>query len=507
MSDFFLGRFSNFEQGIGEYKNTRMHFLATFIQDTFRVNRQLTLNFGLRWDPFFPYTDETNRLGCYRPGERSTVYVNAPVGVVYPGDAACPEGGYDASWTDFGPRVGVAYDPFGDGKSSVRAGYGIYYDRPNTISTNSPANQAPFGTLVTFTGDSVNNVANPYAGRTNPFPADPFNTPANVQFFLPNATFSYDPNLKNGRLQSWNLTLEREIMPTYLVRVGYAGSHGDRLAMGRELNAAVYATGATTGTTQQRRPLSNFSTITTIESTGRSTYHALQLTLDKRMGKRFSVLSSYTLAKNLDHAGENKQTGSTQTNPYDLEFDWGFTNADRRHRFVTSFLWLIPGEFDNPVRHRRFERLVAHRHPGDAERWRASALRAVSTMLEPARADSAPTSRAIPTCRPIVPMRRRSCAGSIPRFTRRMRWEPSAPPRGTVCAGLERRTSISACTRPSPRAEAPDCSCALKPSMCSTGSTWGIRRVAQNSTNFGRILALAPGFAPRVMQFAMRLSF
>ena len=124
MSDFFLGRFSNFEQGIGEYKNTRMHFLATFIQDTFRVNRQLTLNFGLRWDPFFPYTDETNRLGCYRPGERSQVYVNAPVGVVYPGDAACPKGGYDASWTDFGPRVGVAYDPFGDGKSSVRAGTG-----------------------------------------------------------------------------------------------------------------------------------------------------------------------------------------------------------------------------------------------------------------------------------------------------------------------------------------------------------------------------------------------
>ena len=143
-----LGRFSNFEQGIGEYKNTRMHFLATFIQDTFRVNRQLTLNFGLRWDPFFPYTDETNRLGCYRPGERSTVYTNAPVGVVYPGDAACPKGGYDPSWTDFGPRVGVAYDPFGDGKSSVRAGYGIFYDRPNTISTNSPANQAPFGTLV-----------------------------------------------------------------------------------------------------------------------------------------------------------------------------------------------------------------------------------------------------------------------------------------------------------------------------------------------------------------------
>ena len=131
----------------------------------------------------------------------------------------------------------------------------MFYDRPNTIATNSPANQAPFGTLVTFPGDSVNSVAQPYAGRTNPFPADPFNVPQDVQFFLPNAAFSYDPNLKNGRLQSWNVTLEREIVPSYLVRVAYAGSKGDRLAMGRELNAAIYSPGATTATTNQRRPL------------------------------------------------------------------------------------------------------------------------------------------------------------------------------------------------------------------------------------------------------------
>src|SRR2546426_12221665 len=135
-----------------------------------------------------------------------------------------------------------------------------------------------------------------------------------------------------------------------LVRVGYAGSKGDRLAMGRELNAAIYAPGATTATTNQRRPLApNFSTVTAIESTGRSSYHSLQLTLDKRMSKGFSVLSSYTLSKNLDHASEAKQTGATQTNPSDLEFDWGYSNADRRHRWVTSFLWQIPGAFDNRV--------------------------------------------------------------------------------------------------------------------------------------------------------------
>jgi hypothetical protein len=347
LADFLLGKFSSFEQAVGEYKNTRMHFLATFIQDTFRVNPRLTLNLGLRWDPFVPYSDVNNRLACYRPGQMSQVYVNAPAGALFPGDPGCPAGGYDASWMDFGPRVGFAYDPLGDGKSSIRGGYGMFYDRPNTISTNSAANQGPFGTLVSFPGDATNNVMNPYAGRVNPFPQDPFDVPPTAPFFLPHTMFSYDENLRNGRLQSWNVTAEREILPTYLVRVAYAGSAGDRLAILNQLNPAIYEPGATTATTNQRRQLFPlFNSITSVEATGRSRYHSLQLTLDKRFAGSLSVLSNYTLSRAMDHSSENKQTGATQTNPFDLEFDWGPANSDRRHRWVTSVLWAIPGTFD-----------------------------------------------------------------------------------------------------------------------------------------------------------------
>jgi hypothetical protein len=350
LADFLLGKFSSFEQAVGEYKNTRMHFLATFIQDTFRVNPRLTLNLGLRWDPFVPYSDVNNRLACYRPGQMSQVYVNAPAGALFPGDPGCPAGGYDASWMDFGPRVGFAYDPLGDGKSSIRGGYGMFYDRPNTISTNSAANQGPFGTLVSFPGDATNNVMNPYADRVNPFPQDPFDVPPTAPFFLPHTMFSYDENLRNGRLQSWNVTAEREILPTYLVRVAYAGSAGDRLAILNQLNPAIYEPGATTATTNQRRQLFPlFNSITSVEATGRSRYHSLQLTLDKRFAGSLSVLSNYTLSRAMDHSSENKQTGATQTNPFDLEFDWGPANSDRRHRWVTSVLWAIPGTFDTAV--------------------------------------------------------------------------------------------------------------------------------------------------------------
>jgi hypothetical protein len=504
LADFYLGRFSTFEQAIGEYKNTRMHSLATFIQDTYRVNRQLTLNLGLRWDPFFPYTDVNDRLGCYRPGEKSQVYVNAPVGVVYPGDAACPKGGYDPSWADLGPRIGLAYDPIGDGKSSIRAGYGMFYDRPNTIATNSPANQAPFGTLVSFPGDSVNSMSNPYAGRTNPFPADPFDVPSDVQFFLPNAAFSYDPNLKNGRLQSWNLTLEREIMPSYLVRAAYAGSWGDRLAIGRELNPAIYAPGATTATTNQRRPLfPNFSTITTMESTGRSEYHSLQLTLDKRMSRGFSVLGSYTLSKTLDHASEAKQTGPTQTNPFDLEYDWGYANSDRRHRLVTSFLWQIPGTFGSGVAN------------AILSRWSLTGILALQsgngiTVLS--GVDNARTgtgnqradqngdpvlSSDRPTSEKILQWFNTSVysANALGTFGNSARNTLRGPGSRNVDLGLHKTFATGGGTRVQVRIEA------------FNAFNWvnlNPPNTSQNSANFGRITGAA---SPRVMQGALRFSF
>ena len=342
LADFLVGKFQTFEQGVGEYKKTIINAPALFVQDDFRVTRKLTLNLGLRWDPFIPFTDANNRLAGYRPGQKSQVYVNAPLGLIYPGDPGLPAGGYEKSLWNFGPRVGFAYDLTGDGKTSIRGGYGIFYDRPNAISTNSAANQSPFGTVVSFSGNSANTFANPYAGQVNPFPQD-INPGPNVAFNSPVSVFSYDENMRNARLQSYNISFEREIFPTYLVRVAYAGSKGDHLSILREANPAIYAPGATTATTNQRRllfPL--YSNLTSVEATGTSVYNSLQLTLDKRFSKGFTILSNYTLSKSVDDSSENKQTGVSQTNPFNLSFDRGPSNFDHRHRFTTSALYEMP---------------------------------------------------------------------------------------------------------------------------------------------------------------------
>jgi hypothetical protein len=322
MSDFLLGHFLQFEQGVGEYKNTRMHFFSTFVQDTFRVTPRVTLNLGLRWDPFFPFTDANNRIGAFRPGVQSQVYPNAPIGAVYPGDPGVSAGTYDKAWGNLGPRLGFAWDIFGTGRTSLRSGYGMFYDKPNTITTNSQATQGPFGTVVRFNGTMNNSLEDPYRGTSNPFPVDPFNTPRDVAFTLPHNSFSYAENMWNGRLQSWHTTVEHELFPNWMVRAAYAGSRGDGLTLGIERNPAIYAPGATTGTTNQRRPLAPlFGNITSMEPLGRSRFHSMQLTLDKRMSQGFSLLTNYTLGRSLDDSSENKQNGATQSNPFDPFYD------------------------------------------------------------------------------------------------------------------------------------------------------------------------------------------
>ncbi|MBL8173675.1 MAG: TonB-dependent receptor [Bryobacterales bacterium] len=347
LADYYVGKFSQLVQGIGEYKTTRFDILAFFVQDSFKVNRRLTLDLGMRWDPFFPYTDTLGRLSSWRPGAQSTRYVNAPRGVLYPGDPGLPDGGYNTAWGNFGPRLGFAWDVNGNGRTSVRGGYGVFYDRSNTISTNSAANQGPFGTVLTLFGNNANNFTDPYAGATNPFPAsqDP---PRDVRFVLPHTAFVYEEHMTNARLQSWNLTVERQVAGGFVTRAAYAGSRGSRLIALREANAATYAVGATTATTNQRRPLApDFANVTLLEPVGNSFFHSLQLTAEKRFSKGFSVLANYMWSKSLDDGSANKSTGQTRTNPFNQRFDRGLSDFDHAQVFTFSGLWQLPIKFEN----------------------------------------------------------------------------------------------------------------------------------------------------------------
>lgn len=348
LADFLTGRFNTLRQGIGEYRRTRFHRASLFAQDSWKVHRRFNLDLGVRWEPFFPYRELDGKLGAWRPGQKSTRYVNAPWGVVFPGDSGVPWGGFDVAWGNLGPRMGFAWDVFGDGKTAIRGGYGIFFDMPNTIAMNNQSNQAPFGTQVTINGTLNNSFADPWAGTTNPFPGT--TTPPSTVAFPQYANQEvFGADFRNGYVQSWNLTVEREVGFGFVGRASYAASKGTRLLVKREINPAIFVAGATTATTNQRRPLQPAGSIALYEPVSNSTYHALQLTTERRFSKGFSILANYQWAKAIDDSSAVKGTGITRTNPYDQSFDKGPADFDKRHVFNASAMWDLPVRFENKL--------------------------------------------------------------------------------------------------------------------------------------------------------------
>ncbi len=361
LADFLVGKFERLVQGIGEFKTTRFHLIAVFLNDSMKVNRKLTLNLGVRWEPFLPNTDTLGRLAVWGGhNARSTRFVNAPPGILYPGDPGIPAGGYKSTWTNFGPRFGLAYDFTGDGKTSLRIGYGIFYDRINTLQTNSAATQAPFGTLVELYGGPNDSMASPYANFPggNPFRVVGFdavgtealNPGRDVRFVLPMSAFLYAPDLRDPYIQSWNLTLERQVGGGWVARGSYAGSKGTALVSGRDFNAPWPDPKATTATTNQRRPLyPNYASMVMIEPAGLSSYHSMQWTAERRFSQGYTLLANYTLAKTIDNnqGSGNKGNATTVTDPRNQRFDRGPADYDLRHVFNLSGIWALPVSFQN----------------------------------------------------------------------------------------------------------------------------------------------------------------
>ncbi|PYV37989.1 MAG: hypothetical protein DMG06_26690 [Acidobacteria bacterium] len=145
LADFLLGKASAFGQGGGEYKDLRGTKWGFFAQDNWRVNQRLTFNFGLRWDPYFPFYDREGRVTCFQPGVKSQRYPNAPAGMIYGGenhDPSCPVGGSESNIWNLAPRLGFAYRLTSDNKTSLRGGIG-YKEAERDLLAAWPATPFP----------------------------------------------------------------------------------------------------------------------------------------------------------------------------------------------------------------------------------------------------------------------------------------------------------------------------------------------------------------------------
>jgi hypothetical protein len=291
----------------------------------------------------------------FAPGHQSTVYPNAPNGLLFPGDSGVPNTIAPIFKSDWAPRIGFAWNPLGNSRTVIRSAYGIFYDELlNGVGMPFRATSSALGQTVvrTLTGFAKINYANPLATVTNPF------TPG--QFALPASTFTIDNKMLPPYAQDWNLTLDQSIGKQVL-SVGYIGSKGTRMPRLVEANPAVYEPGATFANSPRRRIYSG-CTLTTgtctlgtaglVEGNANSTFHSAQVSLTRRGAQDLNYTLAYTYSKDLDYSSSLHMSGPAPwlvlgeldiaQNNQDLAGEHGRSLFDSRHRFAGSVSYVIP---------------------------------------------------------------------------------------------------------------------------------------------------------------------
>jgi hypothetical protein len=344
---------SSFTQGGGLYLNVTGYRESFFVQDNWKASPRLTLSAGLRWDPFFPYTDSLGRVACFVPGAQSQRFPTAPVGMLFGGknhDPGCPNSSIFNNPKNFGPRLGFAYRLTKDGNTSIRGGAGYYYEAPNTVSFEDVVGVPPFAPIVQFgssPGSPIVTLADPYgsSGITNVFPAEfgPVNpTPANAIFPSGGISFNqiFDRHFRLPMVLSWNLTAEHGFKQDWLLRLSYVGNSAHHLSgTGDQESGLLQLNPNINGTPVYP----NYGSIGSINSGVDSNYNAAQFTLTKRMTHGFSLLTNFTWSKELDDfapaGGSPFLTNSCRCGRF---FDYGPSDDDMSKVFKINGEYLVP---------------------------------------------------------------------------------------------------------------------------------------------------------------------
>jgi hypothetical protein len=522
VANLLLGAPVTFYQGLGDFsREVSVWSVGTYAQDEWRLNPRLTLNYGLRYERINPLTEAQNRLNGFVPGQKSTIRPNAPVGLVYPGDAGIGKGIAHIAHALM-PRAGAAWDPNGKGVWSIRASYGLFYDQfQNGSGTASQVaiSATPWAQFNQFSGAGLN-FQDPYQGAA---------PPTEATFVRPTTVLALDKDAKPPRVQNWNVSVQRSLFGAYLVEARYVGASARNLPRNVEMNPAVFGPGATAQNADRRRLYANcpanggtcdFSTIAMLRNIARSNYQAGQASISRRFAAGVGFNASYWYSRTFDDLSSMNLSGAAAKplagendlaqNPFDLEAEYGPSLFDARHRFVASASWMpsLPAGAPAVVR-------------ALAGGWQLNAIAThnsgtpftVSDSANVALQANSPPISGFPASRPNVvgdpnagphtvnewlsrsAFQRLSVLTQAGQFGNAGRNIARGPSYTNVDVSLVRDFQLPANTRLQFRAEVFN---------VANHANFGLPVADLNSANFGRIFSAAP---PRLMQFGLKLIF
>jgi hypothetical protein len=387
LSDFLTGQMTTygtsfaFSQSRAQDTTYRQNVFGLYAQDTWHMTPALTVNYGLRWEPNLYQTDKFGRgatfdQAAFNANQHSTKFPNAPAGAFYYGDAGVPKSFTNNQLANFSPRIAATYDPFGTGKTVIRAGGALMYDTPSLYTSQRVASNPPFVNEIDLNGQTQ--FDSPWAGYPggNPFPG----------VFPPNASATFPTNtlwvllqktMKTPVIYQWNASIQEDLGRGWMFSINYLGNQQAHQWLGNGVNAATYIPGnwtgpgscqgmpqivvgsalypakvgdpcSSTGNPNARTPLTlknntqgqGYSpTMTLITDGGTTSYNGVITAIQHRMSNNFSFLANYTWSKCLavaDNPGDIAGPAFQHTlNP---RLDRGPCGFDVRHIFNTTLV-------------------------------------------------------------------------------------------------------------------------------------------------------------------------